>query len=83
MQSPSESPGSAELGWGPGGCGGLLWLPQGLARAAYVKGATWPGSQPAAPRWPEQPVTHPECLPALARVSVDRRAWQERAKKAS
>lgn len=75
----------ALLSWGGGrgevgGCSGCCKARQG---AAYVTGATWPGSLPAAPRWPEQPVTHPECLPALARVSADRRAWQERAKKAS
>lgn len=73
------------LSWGggrreAGGCSGCRKAWQG---AACVKGATWPGSLPAAPHWPKQPVTHPECLPAPARVSANRRAWQKRAKKAS
>lgn len=37
VQSPSASPGSAELGWGPGGSGGLLWLQQGPARGSLCK----------------------------------------------
>lgn len=50
------------LSWGggrreAGGCSGCRKAWQG---AAYVKGATWPGSLPVALRWPKQPVTHPE-----------------------